>query len=601
MKKHSKLSHLWWGLKFQVKLAPQSSIIASLTYLISDFQTIINAFFLGLIVDKLIEVGHQPDKIDEILPLLLIFGTVHLFLVINTTITTSLDNYLNDKIPQETKKILFTSLSKLNITALEDPALNNKTTRVKENFRTFYYLLINFNIIFSTLIQLLVSGIRLSITFVYAAPILAISILPRIFLNKYFISKLWNINKKYTPRRRKADNVAAKLMDPKEMKEITLIGGFNYLENIYTSFFKKYFALILVVRQKWIFLSFLTRVVNYLAIGLIMYIFLKKVLNTEITPGEFVFLYALITQFNNALSSLITAFTNIYESLFKVEDMRDIFTINEVVTVQNNKSSLVSAAPSISLKNVSFSYKNNERSVLKNINLQINAGEKIAIVGENGAGKTTLVKLISGIYPPIEGEVNINNELLKSENISDWQGNLGLLFQDYNTYDDLTVWENIAIGDANSKALQREDIDFDRIVDAAKKADAYDFIQNYPNKFDQILSEKYKGGIRPSTGQWQKIAIARFFYRNSPVLILDEPTASIDAVAEAAIFNRIYEFIQNKTVIIISHRFSTVRNADRIIVLDKGEIIEEGTHAELLKHDGKYANAFKLQAKGYEG
>jgi len=125
-------------------------------------------------------------------------------------------------------------------------------------------------------------------------------------------------------------------------------------------------------------------------------------------------------------------------------------------------------------------------------------------------------------------------------------------------------------------------------------------LTKYKNGIDQILSERYKGGIRPSTGQWQKIAIARVFHRDSPVLILDEPTASIDAVAEAQIFDNIYKFAKNKTVIIISHRFSTVRNADRIIVLDKGKIIEQGSHEDLLKNDGKYAHAFKLQAKGYQ-
>jgi len=137
------------------------------------------------------------------------------------------------------------------------------------------------------------------------------------------------------------------------------------------------------------------------------------------------------------------------------------------------------------------------------------------------------------------------------------------------------------------------------VIDAAKKADAYEFIMDYKDKFDQILSERYEGGIRPSTGQWQKIAIARFFYRNAPILILDEPTASIDAVAEANIFDRIYKFIENKTVIIISHRFSTVRNADRIIVMDKGAIVEQGTHKELLAMNGVYANAYNTQAKGY--
>jgi len=135
---------------------------------------------------------------------------------------------------------------------------------------------------------------------------------------------------------------------------------------------------------------------------------------------------------------------------------------------------------------------------------------------------------------------------------------------------------------------------------AAQTADAIDFIEEYPKKFDTIMSERYKGGIRPSTGQWQKIALARFFYRNPPLVIFDEPTASIDPDSEYNIFSKIYDFFEDKTVIIISHRFSTVRNADRIIVLDNGEIAEQGTHEELIKLGGKYANSFKLQAEGYK-
>ena len=161
-------------------------------------------------------------------------------------------------------------------------------------------------------------------------------------------------------------------------------------------------------------------------------------------------------------------------------------------------------------------------------------------------------------------------------------------------YTHLTVRENIEV-DSSGIISNKESI-----FEALQKANALSFVEKYKNGIDQILSERYKGGIRPSTGQWQKIAIARVFHRNSPVLILDEPTASIDAVAEAKIFDNIYKFAKDKTVIIISHRFSTVRNADRIIVLDKGKIIEQGSHEELLNNNGKYAKAFKLQAKGYQ-
>ncbi len=253
----------------------------------------------------------------------------------------------------------------------------------------------------------------------------------------------------------------------------------------------------------------------------------------------------------------------------------------------------VTTGPYVLFRNVCFKYPNSEKTVINNINLHIKPGEKVAIVGANGAGKTTLVKLLTRFYQTTSGEVLVNGMNVNDIKISTLYKNTGVLFQDYNNYPQLTVKENIYIGRSD------EPIDEIAIRLAAQHADALNFIEEYPNKFDQILSEKYKGGIRPSTGQWQKLAIARFFYRNAPLVIFDEPTASIDAVSEYNIFNRIYEFFENKTVIIISHRFSTVRNADRIVVMDKGIIIEEGTHEYLMSINGKYAEAFILQAKGY--
>ena len=170
---------------------------------------------------------------------------------------------------------------------------------------------------------------------------------------------------------------------------------------------------------------------------------------------------------------------------------------------------------------------------------------------------------------------------------------MGILFQDFNMYGQLNVKENILIGRSD------EPLNEIRLRTAVQTADAMQFINEFPNKFEQVLDPRYKDGIRPSSGQWQKLAIARFFYRNAPLVIFDEPTASIDAVSEYNIFNKIYDFFEKKTVIIISHRFSTVRNADRIIVLDKGKIIEEGSHKDLMALGGKYHEAFRLQAKGY--
>jgi ATP-binding cassette subfamily B protein len=250
--------------------------------------------------------------------------------------------------------------------------------------------------------------------------------------------------------------------------------------------------------------------------------------------------------------------------------------------------------PKIEFRDVSFHYPTSEINIFEHLNLIIDSGEKIAIVGHNGAGKTTLIKLIAGIYQIQAGEILINGINIKDLKLDDWHKNMGVLFQDFNFYGFLTAEENIFIG------RSRKNLNKLKIKKAADNADALEFINEFPNGFDQILGERFQGGIRPSTGQQQKIAIARFFYRNAPMAIFDEPTAAIDAVSEYKIFNKIYRFFKNKTVVIVSHRFSTVRNADRIIVMDHGKIVEAGTHETLMNHDHVYAHAFKLQAEGYQ-
>jgi len=313
-----------------------------------------------------------------------------------------------------------------------------------------------------------------------------------------------------------------------------------------------------------------------------------------ISIGTTTFQIINLSVFSNNLEDASGRFGSVYEDGIRFNDLKKIFEITPPFPDGKMDYIYSEKPPLINFNAVTFKYPDSDIEVIKNLNLEIKPGEKIAIVGENGAGKTTLVKLLCRFYQVNEGAIFLDEKNINDLKIDSWHKNLGVLFQDFNTYPNLTVKENIYLGKSGEK------LDINRMIKAAQSASADEFIKKYPKGYEQILSEKYAGGIRPSTGQWQKIAIARFFYRNSPVVVFDEPTASIDAISEAKIFKEIYDFFKDKTVIIISHRFSTVRNADKIYVLDNGKIIESGNHKELLKSKGKYAEAFKVQAKGYE-
>ncbi len=247
----------------------------------------------------------------------------------------------------------------------------------------------------------------------------------------------------------------------------------------------------------------------------------------------------------------------------------------------------------LEFNNVSFTYPESKRPILKNFNLTIKNGEKIALVGENGAGKSTIIKLLLRFYDVTDGTITINGTNIKEVDLNEWQGRMGALFQDFIKYQ-FTLKENVYFGNLEEKDNEK------LLKEAITKAGVNKFLDDLPEKYDQIVGKMFENGIDLSGGQWQKLALARAFFRDAPILILDEPTSAIDAKAEYEIFQHVQTLQKDKTVIIISHRFSTVRNADRILVLDEGKIIEEGNHETLMKKKGLYAELFNIQAQGYK-
>jgi ATP-binding cassette subfamily B protein len=244
-------------------------------------------------------------------------------------------------------------------------------------------------------------------------------------------------------------------------------------------------------------------------------------------------------------------------------------------------------------ENVGFKYANSERWANRYLHFTLHPGEKLALVGENGAGKTTLVKLLARLYDPTEGRILLDGYDLKEYNLTDLRMQVGVIFQDYLRYQ-MTVSQNIATGNI------REQGNKDLIVSSAKQSLADILVEKLPGKYEQPLGKRFNQGIELSGGEWQKIALARAYMKDAQLLILDEPTAALDARAEYEVFQRFAELTKGKTAVLISHRFSTVRMANRILVLDKGELLESGSHEELLVKNGRYAELFQLHAMWYQ-
>lgn len=341
-------------------------------------------------------------------------------------------------------------------------------------------------------------------------------------------------------------------------------------------------------KAKWQAFSYF---LAYLGIAIPIVWFIRQTAMGAIAIGTLTFAISTIERFRTSSSNVFSWLGTLYENNLYVNKFLKFLNINSTIAPIDNGIELTSNPQKIEFKNVSFAYPNNKTLILKNLNLTINAGEHLAIVGLNGAGKTTLVKLLCRFYDPIEGEILVDGHNLKDINLNSWYSYLGLLPQDYANYQ-LTVKEAIAVGGNN--------FDMEEVYNAGKMSEADTFINNYPDKYDQRLGKIFHNGREPSIGQWQELALARLFYRNPYIYILDEPTSSLDVQSESKIFERLNEVAKNKIVIFISHRFTTVRQANTICVIEKGVITENGTHEKLLANNKTYANLFKMQARSYE-
>jgi ABC-type multidrug transport system fused ATPase/permease subunit len=326
-----------------------------------------------------------------------------------------------------------------------------------------------------------------------------------------------------------------------------------------------------------------------LAIGLVTF----ETLQGRVLVGSLFLAFSVYRSFVTSSQFFFVNLSRLEEQSRFTRRWFDIFDLKPAITSKPDalKPNWM-IAPTIEFKNVDFTYPEARVAVLKNVSLFLKSGEKLAIVGENGAGKTTLIRLLCRVYDPTKGQILIDGIDLRDINIDHWREYLGVLFQDFNNYQ-MTVREAIAIARSN------DPIDDVRVRAAATIAEAHTFIEELPKKYDQILWKGFQDGAELSKGQFQRMAVARIFYRDALISILDEPTSAIDAVAEEKIFEVLERKMEGKTVVLISHRFSTVKNADKIAVVEHGEIKEQGSHKELMKLKGRYAELYTMQAKRY--
>ena len=442
-------------------------------------------------------------------------------------------------------------------------------------------------------ISLIAIGVFLFQFSPYAVLLLSIAGVPAFIAEAKFSGEAFRVNKRRSAERRMQIYLEMVLTREDGVKEVKLLQlGKIFLQryvDIFLAIYKEDRSLVLR-RGVWGYgLGIIASGAFYFAYGWVGF----AAIAGAITIGQMTMYIAQFRLGQSAVTSSLTSVNGMYEDNLYLSNLTE-YLEHEVPEQSGNLHAGPRPEDGIRFENVSFFYPGSDVPALDNVSLHITPGESLAIVGENGSGKTTLIKLLTRLYTPTQGQIMLEGLPLQEWDVDTLRRKIGVIFQDFARYQ-LIVGENIGIGDSDNLASETE------IEIAAKKGMADEFVRDLPSGYKTQLGTWFKDGKELSGGQWQKVALSRAFMRSkADILILDEPTAAIDAKAEADIFAHFAELTANRISIIISHRFSTVRRADHIIVLEKSKIMEQGSHEELLELGGQYATLFMLQAEGYQ-
>ncbi|HEU4454978.1 MAG TPA: ABC transporter ATP-binding protein [Longimicrobium sp.] len=481
----------------------------------------------------------------------------------------------------------------LELERFEDPDFYDSLDRARQQVTgrmTFFSSLLTIGQRFLTLASLLTALIAYN---VWLLAILVVAILPSFFGEAKYAAKAYALLFRLTPERRELDYLRLVASSDATAKEIKLFGLSDYFVRRYADLAERHYRenlhLSVTRTASGILLSSISTVAYY---GAVMFIVVQAV-RGEITVGTLTFLMATFSQSHSLLSSFLGESASVYEqSLF----LRDLFGFLDM-RPRLARPARPRPVPrpirrGFTFEDVGFRYPGRESWTMRHVSFELRPRERIALVGENGAGKTTLVKLLTRLYEPTEGRILLDGVDLREYDPDELWGEMGVIFQDFVQYD-LRARENIGLG--RIEALHDEE----RILRAARSSLAMEVLDGLEGRLDQMLGRRFDGGTNLSGGQWQKIALARAYMRDAQVLILDEPTAALDAQAEYEMFRRFSELTAGRMAVLISHRFSTARLADRILVLRNGRVLEEGSHDQLIALGGRYAELFSLQAAGY--
>jgi ATP-binding cassette, subfamily B, bacterial len=547
------------------------------------------SFLVARVIDISIESVSNNMPIDSVFPILIIFGAVVMLWSLINNAFVFVDTMTSLWFPYQDDEVYLKKYSEIEPQAYEDPEFINQKNTLSWNSWNISYCLYTVLEIMALLFITIISAVAISRVNIFFALIAVLSVIPSSLVTVKYGKKVWNIwndkggeKVKYSVYRRPLWEVIFE-----NFQEIYVFNYAKYLIEKAKDINEKFTKRVEknnTLREIWLTVSSLWKNSLYI---FIVFFSINMLFEGNLSVGMLAFVITAYNAFNNDVYDFINKISYILYNRKLLEKFYDIQTRENKIKSGPTLLTNGDRAVRIEFKNVWFKYPNTEKWVIKNLNLSIKADEDIAIVGKNGAGKSTLLKLVMRIYDPQKGKILINGIDVKNLDLKSYYKVIGVLAQNYNRLG-ITVKDNIIVGDIDRK----EDGDY---IKAAKLADVHDTVQELPLGYDTYLTREVEGGIQLSAGQWQKVAIARAFFRKPKLLILDEPTSSVDAISEEKIFDNIMSNADNRTTLIVSHRFSTVKKAKKIMVVDEGKIIEQGNHSELMKENGLYASMYLKQ------
>ncbi len=503
------------------------------------------------------------------------------------------DSLLGDLFTNETSVRLMAHAATLDLAHFEDADFYDRLERARRQTTGRMVLVSQVLGQAQNVITIISFAVGLVVYAPWLIALLILALVPAFLGEAHFNAQSYSLTYAWTPERRELDYLRMVGASDETAKEVKIFGLNDFLTERYRTLADAFYAAnrtLAIRRAGWgAVLAAVGSAGYYAAYAVIVY----RTARGDFSIGDLTFLAGSFGRLRSLLEGLLTSFSTVAGQALYLDDLFSFFEIeSQVVSPADPRPFPEPIREGFTFERVGFRYPGSERWILRDLSFELRAGEALALVGENGAGKTTLVKLLARLYDPDEGRILLDGHDLREYDLADVRANIGVIFQDFVRYH-LTAAENIAVG----RIEEREDRP--RIKGAAQRSLADAVIEKLPERYEQVVGKRFRTGVDLSGGEWQKVALGRAYMRDAQLLILDEPTAALDARAEFEVFQRFKDLTEGKTAVLISHRFSTVRMADRILVLGNGRLEEIGTHEELLAAGGRYAELFELQAAGY--